>query len=84
MRENIDFALGQTTDIIRESTARSSTAAINGGFTPVESEVAHARAVAGALATNPAVGALKLEGRMIDRPHLVQARRLLAILGENA
>lgn len=52
---------------------------INRGFTPGESEIAHARAVVDAFAANPGVGALKLDGRMIDRPHLVQARRILAI-----
>ena len=30
----------------------------------------------------PEAGTLALDGRMIDRPHLVQARRLLAAAGE--
>ena len=53
-------------------------ATINAGFTPTEAEVAHARAVIDAFATNPGVGALKLDGKMIDRPHLVQAQRIIA------
>jgi len=53
-------------------------ATINAGFTPTEEEVAHARAVIDAFATNPGVGALKLDGKMIDRPHLVQAQRIIA------
>jgi citrate lyase subunit beta/citryl-CoA lyase len=53
-------------------------ATINAGFTPTASEIAHARAVVDAFATNPGAGALKLAGKMIDRPHLVQARRILA------
>jgi citrate lyase subunit beta/citryl-CoA lyase len=53
-------------------------AVINAAFTPTEAEVAHARAIVAAFAANPEAGALSLEGRMIDRPHLVQAQRILA------
>jgi citrate lyase subunit beta/citryl-CoA lyase len=52
---------------------------INAGFSPSEVEIAHARAVVEAFAANPGAGALKLDGRMIDRPHLAQARRLLLL-----
>lgn len=55
---------------------------INAAFTPSAGEVAHARAVIAAFEANPGAGALSLEGRMIDRPHLVQARRILAAAGE--
>jgi citrate lyase subunit beta/citryl-CoA lyase len=51
---------------------------INAAFTPGEAEVAHARAVVAAFEANPGAGALSLDGRMIDRPHLVQAQRTLA------
>ena len=53
-------------------------AAINQGFTPSEAEIARARAVIDAFAANPGAGVLKLDGRMIDRPHLIQAQRVLA------
>lgn len=53
-------------------------AAINAGFTPGEAEVARARAVVRAFSDNPGAGALKLDGKMIDRPHLKQAQALLA------
>jgi citrate lyase subunit beta/citryl-CoA lyase len=53
-------------------------AIINAGFTPSEAEIAHARAVVDAFAAAPGAGALRLDGKMIDRPHLVQAQRLLA------
>ena len=53
-------------------------AAINAAFTPSVEEVAHARAVVAAFEGNPGAGALSLNGRMIDRPHLVQAQRTLA------
>jgi citrate lyase subunit beta/citryl-CoA lyase len=51
---------------------------INAAFTPSEAEVAHARAVVAAFEANPGAGALSLEGKMIDRPHLVQAQRVLS------
>ncbi len=54
---------------------------INLAFTPSEAEIAHARAVVAAFAASPEAGALSLEGRMIDRPHLVQAQRILALAG---
>ena len=52
--------------------------AINAAFTPSEAEVAHARAVVAAFEAHPGAGTLSLDGRMIDRPHLVQAQRTLA------
>jgi citrate lyase subunit beta / citryl-CoA lyase len=56
---------------------------INDAFTPSEAEVVHARAVVAAFAANPSAGALSLDGRMIDRPHLVQARSVLAAAGQD-
>jgi citrate lyase subunit beta/citryl-CoA lyase len=53
-------------------------AVINAAFTPSEAELAHARAVVAAFEADPQAGALSLDGRMIDRPHLVQAKRTLA------
>jgi citrate lyase subunit beta/citryl-CoA lyase len=50
---------------------------INRGFTPTAQDIARAQAIVAAFAANPGVGALKLDGKMIDRPHLVQARRIL-------
>lgn len=55
---------------------------INQAFTPSEAEIAHARAVVAAFEARPEAGALSLDGRMIDRPHLVQARRILAAAGD--
>ena len=51
---------------------------INAAFTPTESELEHARRVVAAFAAAPGSGVASLDGRMIDRPHLVQAQRLLA------
>ena len=55
---------------------------INAAFTPGEAEIAYARRVVEAFAASPGAGALSLDGRMIDRPHLVQAQRLLSSAGE--
>ena len=54
---------------------------INDAFTPSEAELEHARAVVAAFEAQPNAGALSLDGRMIDRPHLVQAQRLIAAAG---
>jgi len=50
---------------------------INAAFTPGEAEIAQARAIVNAFSANPGAGALSLDGKMIDQPHLAQARRLL-------
>jgi citrate lyase subunit beta / citryl-CoA lyase len=51
---------------------------INTAFTPSEEEVARAQAVVDAFAANPGAGVLTLDGKMIDRPHLIKAQALLA------
>ena len=53
-------------------------ATINAAFTPTEAEIAHARAVVALFRANPALGVAQLNGKMVDRPHLIQAQRLLA------
>lgn len=56
-------------------------APINAAFTPTDAQLAHARAVVAAFAAHPGAGAVQLDGRMIDAPHLKQARALLARAG---
>lgn len=51
---------------------------INDVFTPSEAAIAEARAVIAAFAANPTAGAVSLNGRMLDMPHLKLAQRLLA------
>jgi citrate lyase subunit beta / citryl-CoA lyase len=50
---------------------------INAAFTPSDAEVEHARAVLAAFEAEPNAGVLSIGGKMVDRPHLVQARRVL-------
>lgn len=52
-------------------------AIINTAFTPSADEVAHARAIVAAFEAQPDAGVLSIDGKMVDRPHLVQARRIL-------
>lgn len=52
---------------------------INAAFTPGEEEIAEAQAIVDAFAASPGAGALSLNGRMIDLPHLAQARKLLGL-----
>lgn len=55
----------------------SQVAVINAAFTPSPGEIDHARAIVEAFDADPAAGVLSVGGRMVDRPHLVQARRVL-------
>ena len=53
-------------------------AAINAAFSPDAGALAEARRIVAAFAANPQAGALQLDGRMIDAPHLKQAQAILA------
>jgi citrate lyase subunit beta/citryl-CoA lyase len=50
---------------------------INAAFTPSADELEQAAAVVAAFEAHPDAGVVALDGRMFDRPHLVQARRVL-------
>jgi citrate lyase subunit beta/citryl-CoA lyase len=54
---------------------------INEAFSASEPELAEARAIVDAFAAAPGSGAVQHEGRMLDQPHLKQARRLLGLAG---
>ena len=51
---------------------------INAAFTPSAEEIAHAEAVVAVFTANPDAGVASLDGKMLDRPHLVQAQKILA------
>ncbi len=53
-------------------------AVINAVFTPSTSEIAHAQEIVAAFAANPGAGVASLHGKMIDKPHLKLAERVLA------
>jgi citrate lyase subunit beta/citryl-CoA lyase len=52
-------------------------AVINAAFMPSAEDLSHAEAVVAAFEAQPDAGVLSVDGRMVDRPHLVQARRVL-------
>jgi citrate lyase subunit beta / citryl-CoA lyase len=52
---------------------------INQAFTPSEADIAEARAIVAAFRDNPDAGTLQIDRKMIDRPHLKLAQRVLGI-----
>jgi len=52
---------------------------INKAFSATEEELAWARRVVAVFAENPDAGTVALDGKMLDKPHLTLARRLLGI-----
>ena len=51
---------------------------INDVFTPTAAQVEKAKAVVAAFAAQPGAGAVGIDGKMYDRPHLLRAQALLA------
>jgi citrate lyase subunit beta/citryl-CoA lyase len=56
--------------------------AINQAFTPAEDKIQQARDVIAAFDTSPSLGSLQFNGRMIDKPHLKLARRMVDVAAE--
>jgi len=50
---------------------------INAAFTPSADDIRHAQEIVAAFEAHPDAGVLSVGGRMVDRPHLTQARRVL-------
>jgi citrate lyase subunit beta/citryl-CoA lyase len=50
---------------------------INDAFLPTEEEIRQAKRIVELFAANPGAGTVGLDGRMIDRPHHVQALKIL-------
>jgi citrate lyase subunit beta/citryl-CoA lyase len=50
---------------------------INAAFTPSADDIAQAEAIVAAFEAHPDAGVLSVGGKMVDRPHLVQARCVL-------
>ena len=50
---------------------------INAAFTPSAEDVSHAEEIVAAFEAHPDAGVLSVCGKMVDRPHLVQAQRVL-------
>lgn len=54
-------------------------APINDAFTPEDDEIQRARRIVTLFEQQPEVGVVQLDGQMIDRPHYLQARRVLDV-----
>ena len=54
-------------------------AIINEAYSPTEAELAHARRIVDAFAAHPDAGTLSIDGVMVDKPHLTQARQTLGM-----
>ncbi len=52
---------------------------INKAFMPSAGEVAYAERIVELFEANPGAAVLALDGKMLDRPHLLQARRILEL-----
>jgi citrate lyase subunit beta/citryl-CoA lyase len=52
---------------------------INRAFVPTAAELDRAERIVALFAENPGAGALGMDGEMIDRPHLLQAQRILRL-----
>jgi citrate lyase subunit beta/citryl-CoA lyase len=57
----------------------SQVAPINAAFTPSAQELERAHAIVEAFNNNPGAGVLQIDGKMIDAPHLKQARHILSL-----
>ena len=55
---------------------------INKAFTPTADEINYATRVVSVFEQNPGVGVVGLDGKMLDMPHLKQARNLLSLAKE--
>jgi len=56
--------------------------AVNAAFTPNAEEVAWARRIVAAFAADTGLGVIRIDGRMIDKPHLRAAEKILAAAGQ--
>ena len=56
-------------------------AVINEVFTPTAAQIEKAKMVVAAFAAKPGAGAVGIDGKMFDRPHLIRAQNLLARSG---
>ena len=54
---------------------------LNEVFTPSEVQLAEAREIVAAFASSGETGVMSIAGRMVDQPHLAQARKLLGRFG---
>jgi citrate lyase subunit beta/citryl-CoA lyase len=54
---------------------------VNAAFMPTDEEIAWSERIVKAFNDNPASGVVKIDGKMIDKPHLRAAEKILALRG---
>lgn len=54
---------------------------VNKAFTPTQEELAHARKIVDAFEQSPTAGVVRVEGKMVDKPHLRAAQKTLRLAG---
>jgi citrate lyase subunit beta / citryl-CoA lyase len=52
---------------------------LNEAFSPSDADIALAERITAAFDADPEVGTIGIDGKMYDRPHLIQARKVLAM-----
>jgi len=52
---------------------------INESYSPAAEDIAHAERVVAAFEANSGMGTVGLDGKMLDRPHLLQAQKVLSL-----
>lgn len=57
---------------------------VNAALTPTDEEVTWARQITKAFEDNPNSGVVKIDGKMIDKPHLRAAEKILALVNPKA
>jgi citrate lyase subunit beta/citryl-CoA lyase len=57
---------------------------VNAAFLPTEEELARARKIVQAFDDNPNSGVVKVDGKMVDKPHLRAALNTLALAAQKA
>ena len=57
---------------------------VNAAFTPSDDELAHAKKIVEAFAQNPTAGVVRVDGKMVDKPHLRAAQKTLELAGRSA
>lgn len=57
---------------------------VNSALTPTDEEVTWARQITKAFEDNPNSGVVKIDGKMIDKPHLRAAEKILALVNPKA
>ena len=56
---------------------------INAAFLPTAADIERAKRIVGLFEDNPGAGTVALDGKMIDRPHLLQAQKVLEMAKQN-